>query len=142
MNASRMTRHILFCSIVLASLLAFLALTPAYAATTPRVTAPTTSCNFSGAELIYQRSQTHGNETRNIQLWYSPVSRCVWAVETNGQPGDIAWVYNKNTGAEASTEIVSGHTGVTPEIDDAGTQSHACMLPVYSGAPVTCTPYF
>src|SRR5579875_2567658 len=44
----------------------------AYAATTPRAMAPNVSCNYLGAELIYQRSQTHGNETRYIQLWYSP----------------------------------------------------------------------
>jgi len=114
---------------------------PAYAATTSRASVFNASCTFSGAELIYQRDQTHGSETRHIQLWYSTGSRCVWAAETNGQSGDIIWVFNRNTGAEAITQL-GGHSGDTAEIDDAGTQSHACMLPVYSGAPVTCTPYF
>lgn len=149
MNTSRRAKLAFFssmvlCSMVLASLLALLAFTPASAATTPRTVVPAASCNFSGAEQIFQSDQTHGNETRHVQLWYSPVSQCVWAVETNGQPGDEVWVFNKNTGAEALT-ILGGHSGVTTEINDAGTQSHACMLPLYSdgtNGPKTCTPYF
>ncbi|HET8841478.1 MAG TPA: hypothetical protein VFN35_08425 [Ktedonobacteraceae bacterium] len=149
MNTSRKTNQVFFCSMVLcsmvlASLLALLAFTPAFAATTPRTVVPNVSCNFSGAQMISQSNQTHGNETRHVQLWYSPASRCVWAAETNGQPGDQVWVFNRDTGAERLT-VLGGHSGDTAEINDAGTQSHACMLPLYSNGtngPTTCTPYF
>jgi hypothetical protein len=145
MNTSRKVKQILFCSMVLASLLAILSFTPAHAATIPRTLVPNVSCNFSGAELIYQANQTHGNETRHIQLWYSSSSRCVWAAETNGQPGDIIWVYNENTGNEAVTSL-GGSSGDTAEINDAGTKSQACMEPWYVSngyyGPVTCTSFF
>jgi hypothetical protein len=141
-------RFLLLGSILLTAtfLLALNAITPAYAATT---TARTTtlinaSCNYGGAELIYQRNQTHGNETRHVQLWYSTSSRCVWGEETNGQFGDNLWVWNENTNALSSIYL-DGSTGATGEINDSGTQSHACMQPLYSDGtigPKTCTPYF
>jgi hypothetical protein len=104
---------------------------------------PDTRCNFSGARKIYDRPLKHGNEIRHIQLWYS-TSRCVWAVETNGQPGDIVWVWNYNT-HEQSSVTSNGHSAATGEINDARSKSHACMSPKYSNGsygPKTCTRYY
>jgi hypothetical protein len=119
--------------------------TPAAHAATTRTFAPAASCNASGAEMIYQENQTHGNETRHIQLWYSTGTRCVWAAETNGQPGDYIYVYNENTG-DFRDWTLTGNSGLTEKIPDAGTQSQACMIPqyingVYTGGPI-CTPFF
>lgn len=116
---------------------------PAYAASTT-IAGPDTSCNFSGAEEIYQANETHGNEVRHIQLWYSMNSRCVWAEETNGQPGDIVWVWNIITHATSSVTSNS-HSAATGEINDKRSESHACMTPKYSNGsygPKKCTGYF
>jgi hypothetical protein len=147
-NMSLSKRFLLLGSILFTTtfLLALSAITPANAATTARTTAliNTASCNFTGATKIYDKPLQHGNETRHIQLWYSQGSRCVWAEETNGQPGDIVWVWNLDTHAQSSVTS-NGHTAATGEINDAGTQSHACMVPLYSNGtygPKTCTGYY
>jgi Protein of unknown function (DUF2690) len=107
---------------------------------------PLVSCSYANGERVRQASWTNGNETRIVYLWYSTSTQCVWAVEVNGQPGDKVWVYNKDTGAEAYAYIQSGqHSATTGEINDAGTLSHACMLPLLangSTGPKTCTTYF
>lgn len=107
---------------------------------------PLVSCSYANGERVRQASWTNGNETRIVYLWYSTSTQCVWAVEVNGQPGDEVWVYNENTGAEAKAYIQSGqNSATTGEINDAGTLSHACMLPhLASGGtgPKTCTGYF
>jgi hypothetical protein len=119
--------------------------TPAAHAAPSRMSAPAASCNASGAEMIFQVDQTHGNETRHIQLWYSSVTRCAWAAETNGQPNDEIWVFNQDTGNEAIW-FLTGNSGLTAKIDDAGTQSQACMIPHYINGtytgPAICTGFF
>jgi|HubBroStandDraft_5_1064220.scaffolds.fasta_scaffold08629_3 hypothetical protein len=77
-----------------------------------------------------------------IELWYSPTCRYVWAVEGGGGfSSDHIWVYNEDTGA---TENAYYPTIATAAIDDAGTQSHACIE--NDGAletlNKTCTGYF
>jgi len=77
-----------------------------------------------------------------IELWYSPTCRYVWAVEGgSGFGSDHIWVYNEDTGA---TENAYYPTAATAAIDDAGTQSHACIE--NDGATETlnktCTGYF
>jgi hypothetical protein len=112
-------------------------------------------CNYSGAVNEVSASFKHGGETRTIQLWYSSpgvssnASRCVWAVETGGQPGDLVWIWNRNTGAESEEEGLAlptaGGLVASAEIGDAGTSSHACMVPRYSNGsfgPTTCTSFF
>ena len=77
-----------------------------------------------------------------IDLWYSPTCRYVWAVEGGtGFSSDQFWVYNEDTGA---TENASYPTTATAAIDDAGTESHAC---IENGGAMetlnkTCTGYF
>ena len=116
-----------------------------FAFAVPAHTVHAVSCNYSDGERIYEASQTHGNETRHVYLWYSRSTRCVWGVETNGQHGDHLWVWNRDTGAMRDTYL-SGHSGSTGEISDDGTQSHACVTPLYSDGshgPKFCTmPYF
>lgn len=104
------------------------------------------SCSYASGERVRQKSWTNGNETRTVYLWYSTTTRCVWGVEANGQPGDEVWVYNENTGAIARAYIQPGqHSATTGEINDAGTMSHACMLPHLANGgtgPKTCTSPF
>lgn len=104
------------------------------------------SCSYANGERVRQASWTNGNETRTVYLWYSTSTQCVWGVEVQGQPGDEVWVYNRNSGAIARAYIQSGqHSATTGEINDAGTQSHACMVPHLangSTGPKTCTSYF
>lgn len=77
-----------------------------------------------------------------IELWYSPTCRYVWAIEGGqGFPSDHIWVYNEDTGA---TETANYPTIATAPIDDAGTESHAC-IDNSSGMQLlnnTCTGYF
>jgi hypothetical protein len=142
-------RQILFCSMALASLFAVLAFTPAHAAaTTSRAVVPnvaSVACTKTDGEIIYTANQTHGSEVRQIQLWYSPSSRCVWAREINGQVDDYILVDNIDTG-DFEYLYLSGSSGQTAPINDAGTQSEACMLPYYVNGTYTggyiCTSPF
>jgi Protein of unknown function (DUF2690) len=107
---------------------------------------PLVSCSYANGERVSQASWTNGNETRIVYLWYSQSTQCAWAVEANGEPGDEVWVYNQNSGAEATAYIESGqHSATTGEVSDNGTKSHACILPHLangSTGPKTCTSYF
>ena len=145
MSISMRARVALFAAASAIGLAPIGAIAPAHASTTvSRTPSADASCNFSGAEEIYDVTQTHGGEVRHIQLWYSTSSRCVWAEETNGQPGDIVWVWNIITNAQSSVTS-NGHSAATGEISDNGSESHACMSPKYSDGsygPKTCTPYF
>jgi hypothetical protein len=152
MSISGRVRVAFFAGVTIMGLASIGTVVPAYAssaAVSRVVSGPDISCNFSGAEKIYDVTQTHGNEVRHIQLWYSTSSRCVWAEETNGQPSDIVWVWNIITHATSSVTS-NGHSAATGEISDdrsqnPGSESHACMTPKYSDGsygPKTCTPYF
>ncbi len=80
--------------------------------------------------------------TSYIELWYSPTCRYVWAVEGgSGFTGDHIWVYNEDTGA---TQNAYYPTTSTAAIDDAGTESHACLQndDTNGNQPKTCTGYF
>ena len=115
-----------------------------FAFAVPAHTAHAVSCNYSDGVRIKEASQTHGNETRHVYLWYSNSTACVWGVETNGQPGDHLYVWNKNTGALKGTYL-SGHSGSTGEIGDNGSKSHACVTPLYSDGSYGkkfCTGYY
>ncbi len=143
MNISRTTKRVLFGSMVLASLLAFLAVIPAYAAPAPRAISPNnTPCNEIGASEIFDTSFPNGDGTNGtVELWESSNSRCVWGQAVNGRSGDTLWVWNANTNAQSSVTLNTG-SGSTGEIHDDGTQSHACVAPHYPGAPSkVCTPF-
>lgn len=148
-NMSLSKRILLLGGILLTAtfLLVLSAISPVYAATTVKATTVVNRppCNYTKAQKIYDVSQTHGGEIRHIQLWYSAGSRCVWAVETNGQPNDTVWVWNVDTNAQSSVTS-TGHTTTTNEIHDHGTHSHACMWPHYTDGTIaphkTCTPYY
>jgi hypothetical protein len=108
---------------------------------------PAVACSYASGKRELSASWKNGNETRTVYLWYSTTTRCVWAVEVHGQPGDSVWVYNENTGAQSTAYIANGNSSATTgEISDAGTKSHACMRPLLSNGttgPKTCTqPYF
>lgn len=107
---------------------------------------PAVACSYANGVRELSASWTNGNETRTVYLWYSTSTKCVWAVEVHGQPGDSVWIYNKNTGAQQTAYIQSGQSSATTgEIGDSGTLSHACMRPLLSNGtngPKTCTGYF
>lgn len=117
--------------------------------------APQVSCSTNpkqNAEIVASATYTRfpsaqSSLTSTIDLKYSPTCRTSWAQEVNGYDagttGDSFWVHNKNTGAEKSATWPATDTGA---IDDANTQSRACM--VNDGIvdnetmPTTCTAYF
>lgn len=107
---------------------------------------PAVACSYASGVRERSASWKNGNETRTVYLWYSTTTQCVWAVEVNGQPGDEVYAYNRNTGSQATAYIASGQSSATTgEINDMGTQSHACMIPHLSNGstgPKTCTGYF
>jgi hypothetical protein len=107
---------------------------------------PAVACSYASGVREKSASWKNGNETRTVYLWWSSTTRCVWAVEVHGQPGDAVYVYNKDTGAQATTYIQSGQSSATTgEISDLNTKSHACMIPLLSNGsngPKTCTAYF
>jgi hypothetical protein len=109
---------------------------------------PAVACSYANGVRELSKSWKIGNETRTGYLWYSISTRCVWAVEVNGQPGVSVWIWNKDTGAQKSAYIPNGQSSATTgEVGDAGTQSHACMRPLLDAfnseyGPKTCTGYF
>jgi hypothetical protein len=133
------SRRILAVAIAAVSVTVALGAAPASAASAT-VVRPA-ACDYNNAITLAQASQTHGNETRIIQLRYSTSSKCVWARELNGQVGDYMWVWNENTGAQASAYINSGNNNYTGAINDNGTKSHACMVPVYDKSIKVCTTF-
>jgi len=138
-----------------AGLVSFAALLPASAASaaprpTARVAASCSSNEKQNGEEIYSVEKIRVYEGKNpipedtyIELWYSPTCRYVWAVEGGfATTDDHIWVYNEDTkqGEDAYYPSTS-----TAAIDDAGTESHACIenpdaLP--NNIPKTCTGYF
>lgn len=121
---------------------------PAAAATAPAATCATNP-KLNGVDELNANALRSDQVRREstIELWYSPTCRTTWAVEEDGLVGDGLWVFNENTGAQRSAMVTTdGARTVTAAIDDAGTQSHACMSNNASTFPPamakTCTPYF
>lgn len=75
--------------------------------------------------------------TTKIDLRYSPTCRTAWARERYGINGDWFWVYNRDTGALRQAKW--SDQDYTDTVDDAGTESHAC---VQNGSQKVCTGYY
>jgi hypothetical protein len=114
------------------------------ATATSAATCSSTNNKLGGVKELSQSNTRPSGDTAEIELWYSATCRYAWAVEENGDGGDLLWVYNQDTGAETSTTFAYPNLRVvTAAIDDAGTTSHACMdntgnFPMAK----TCTGYF
>jgi hypothetical protein len=113
---------------------------PASAATvTPN--ASESGCNYNNPTTLKKATLTHGNEVRTIELRYSYASACAWARIINGQVGDYMYVWNRDTGSRRNAYITSGHDAYTEAVHDNGTESHACMEPVYDRTIKVCTGF-
>ena len=122
--------------------------TPAHSA---HSAAPQVTCSSNpkqNGEVVASNSYIRGTSLHNlftttIQLWYSPTCRTVWAKEVNGIGDDYFWVFNKDTNVESKA---FNPATTTAAIDDANTQSHACMendgIENNETMPKTCTSYF
>jgi hypothetical protein len=129
-------------------LLLTLGLTPSANATTASATAtgattasttvrPAASC-YTDGETIYTKSLTETNRKVTVSLRYSPTCRTAWADDSGGWDDVQAAVYNDDTGKYA---IANWPTWATPSINDAGTQSYACVTDLSNGEGV-CTNSF
>jgi hypothetical protein len=132
---------------------------PALLALAQPASASTQQAASCGWETIYTASSSYGG---TVELQFDTCDQYVRAYGYDLPYGTVCHVsgdcvqsvskvrvYNENTGDEAGSGTISESSFTTGAIDDAGTESHACVQDgsdVNAGAitwdPQTCTSYY